>query len=124
MQSCRPLGNHQLHIPSSSHRRTAATLATSAWQDAHSYQTSVTATSLQEKGRDIMLSTKIMLLGVLLLLLGLGIITTMIPQAAGSPLSFLFRGLSSTTQRIINYVGYTLILLGLIVGLVGFFLKQ
>ena len=71
-----------------------------------------------------MQSTKIMLLGVLLLLLGLGIITTMIPQAAGSPLSFLFGGLSSTTQRIITSVGYALILLGLIVGLVGFFLKQ
>ena len=68
-----------------------------------------------------MVSTKTMLLGVLILLLGLGLITTMIPQAAGAPLSFLFGGLSSTTLRIINYIGYALILLGLIIGLVGFF---
>jgi len=68
-----------------------------------------------------MASTKTMLLGVLILLLGLGLITTMIPQAAGAPLSFLFGGLSSTTLRIINYIGYALILLGLIIGLVGFF---
>ncbi len=68
-----------------------------------------------------MVSTKTMLLGVLILLLGLGLITTMIPQVAGAPLSFLFGGLSSTTLRIINYIGYALILIGLIIGLVGFF---
>ncbi len=68
-----------------------------------------------------MRSTKTMLLGILILLLGLGIISTMISQVAGAPLSFLFGSLSSNTLRIINYVGYALILLGLIVGLVGYF---
>ncbi len=43
----------------------------------------------------------------------------MIPQAAGTPLSFLFGSLSSNTLRIITYIGYALILLGLIVGVVG-----
>ncbi len=69
-------------------------------------------------------STKIMLFGILILLLGLGMISTLIPQVAGTPLSFLFGGLSSTTLRIINAIGYALILLGLIVGLVGYFRKS
>jgi hypothetical protein len=38
--------------------------------------------------------------------------------------SFLFGGLSSITLRIIDYSGYALILLGLIVGLVGSFRKN
>jgi hypothetical protein len=38
--------------------------------------------------------------------------------------SFLFGDLSSTTLRIIDSVGYALILLGLLVGLVGFFRKN
>ena len=69
-------------------------------------------------------SIKTMLVGILFLLLGLGVITTTIPQAAGTPVSFLFGGLSSTTLRIIDYSGYGLILLGLIVGLVGSFRKS
>ena len=69
-------------------------------------------------------STKTMLLGILILLLGLGVITTTIHQAAGTPVSFLFGGLSSTTLRIIDSSGYALILLGLIVGLVGSFRKD
>jgi hypothetical protein len=71
-----------------------------------------------------MVSTKTMLLGVLILLLGLGVVTTMIPQAAGTPLSFLFGNLSSTTLHIITYIGYALILLGLIVGVVGLFPRK
>jgi hypothetical protein len=69
-------------------------------------------------------STKTMLLGILILLLGLGVITTTIPQAAGTPVSFFFGGLSSTILRIIDSIGYALILLGLIVGLVGSFRKN
>ncbi len=69
-------------------------------------------------------SIKTMLLGILILLLGLGMITTTIPQAAGTPVSFLFGDLLSTTLRIIDAVGYALILLGLLVGLVGFFRKN
>lgn len=69
-------------------------------------------------------SIKTMLLGILILLLGLGMITTTIPQAVGTPVSFLFGDLSSTTLRIIDYSGYALILLGLLVGLVGFFRKN
>ncbi len=69
-------------------------------------------------------STKTMLLGLLILLLGLGLITTMIPQAAGTPLSFLFGSLSSNTLHIITYIGYALILLGLIVGVVGSLLRR
>jgi hypothetical protein len=72
----------------------------------------------------IMGSIKTMLFGILILLLGLGVITTTIPQAAGTLVSFLFGGLSSTTLRIIDYSGYALILLGLIVGLVGSFRKN
>jgi len=72
----------------------------------------------------IMGSIKTMLLGILILLLGLGMITTTIPQVAGTPVSFLFGALSSTTLRIIDAVGYALILLGLLVGLVGFFRKN
>jgi hypothetical protein len=72
----------------------------------------------------IMGSIKTMLLGILILLLGLGMITTTIPQAAGTPVSFLFGDLSSTTLRIIDSVRYALILLGLLVGLVGFFRKN
>ncbi len=68
-------------------------------------------------------STKIMLFGILILLLGLGMISTLIPQVAGTPLSVLFGDLSSTTLRILNAIGYALILLGLIVGLVGYFRK-
>ena len=71
-----------------------------------------------------MASTKTTLLGILLLLFGLGVITTTIPQAVGTPVSFLFGGLSSTTLRIIDYSGYALILLGLLVGLVGSFRKD
>ena len=69
-------------------------------------------------------STKTMLFGILILLLGLGMISTLIPQVAGMPLSFLFGSLSSTTLRIITAIGYALILLGLIVGLVGYFRKS
>ena len=69
-------------------------------------------------------SIKTMLVGILILLLGLGVITTTIPQAAGTPVNFLFGALSSTTLRIIDYSGYALILLGLIVGLVGSFRKN
>lgn len=69
-------------------------------------------------------SIKTMLVGILILLLGLGIITTTIPQAAGMPVSFFFGGLSTATLRIIDYSGYALILLGLIVGLVGSFRKS
>ena len=68
-------------------------------------------------------STKTMLIGIFILLLGLGMISTLIPQVAGTPLSFLFGGLSSTTLRILNAIGYALILLGLIIGLVGYFRK-
>jgi hypothetical protein len=68
-----------------------------------------------------MRSTKTMLLGILILLVGLGIISTMILQAAGAPLSFIFKGLSFNTLRIINYIAYALMLLGLIFGLVGYF---
>ena len=64
-------------------------------------------------------STKTMRFGILILLLGLGMISTLIPQVAGTPVSFLFGGLSSTTLRIINAIGYALILLGLILGLLG-----
>ena len=71
-----------------------------------------------------MASTKTMLLGILLLLFGLGVITTTIPQAAGMPVSFLFGGLSSTTLGTIDASGYALILLGLLVGLVGSFRKH
>jgi len=71
-----------------------------------------------------MRSIKMMLLGILILLLGLGTITTTIPQAAGAPLSFLFGGLSSTTLRVIDASGYALILLGLLVGLVGYFRRS
>lgn len=71
-----------------------------------------------------MVSTKTMLLGVLILLLGLGIIITTISQAPGTPLSLLFGGLPGDTLRIIDYIGYALILLGLIVGLVGYFRKN
>ena len=65
-----------------------------------------------------------MLLGVLILLLGLGIIITTSSQAPGTPLNLLFGSLSSETLRIIDYSGYALILLGLIVGLVGLFRKS
>ena len=72
----------------------------------------------------IMGSIKTMLFGILILLLGLGVITTTIPLAAGTPVSFLFGSLSSTTLRIIDYCGYALILLGLIIGLIGSFQKS
>ena len=65
-----------------------------------------------------------MLLGVLILLLGLGTIITTISQAPGTPLNLLFGSLSNDTLRIVDYVGYALILLGLIVGLVGLFRKN
>jgi hypothetical protein len=68
-----------------------------------------------------MVSTKTMLLGVLILLLGLGVIITTISQAPGTPLNLLFGSLSSDMLRIIDYIGYALILLGLLVGLVGLF---
>ncbi len=71
-----------------------------------------------------MISTKTMLLGVLILLLGLGVIITTSSQAPGTPLNLLFGSLSSDTLRIIDYIGYALILLGLIVGLVGLFRKS
>ncbi len=62
-----------------------------------------------------------MLLGILILLLGLGIISTMLLQSAGAPLSFIFGSLTSNTLHLINYIAYALMLLGLIVGLVGYF---
>ena len=71
-----------------------------------------------------MVSTKMMLLGVLILQLGLGIIVITISQATGTPLNLLFGSLSSNTLRILDYMGYALILLGLILGLVGYFRKD
>ncbi len=71
-----------------------------------------------------MASTKMMLLGVMILLLGLGIIVVTISQATGTPLNLLFGSLSSDTLRILDYVGYGLILLGLILGLVGYFRRN
>ena len=71
-----------------------------------------------------MVSTKTMLLGVLILLLGLGVLLTTSSQAPGTPLNLLLGSLSNDTLRIIDYVGYGLILLGLIVGLVGLFRKN
>src|SRR5258708_22235104 len=72
----------------------------------------------------MMVSTKTMLLGVLILLLGLGVIITTSSQAPGTPLNLLLGSLSSDTLRIIDYSGYALILLGLIVGLIGLLRKN
>jgi len=71
-----------------------------------------------------MVSTKTMLLGVLILLLGLGVIITTSSQAPGTPLNLLLGSLSSDTLRIVDYSGYALILLGLIVGLIGLLRKN
>ena len=71
-----------------------------------------------------MVSTKMMLLGVVILLLGLGIIVVTISQATGTPLNLLFGSLSTNTLRILDYVGYGLIVLGLILGLIGYFRKN
>jgi hypothetical protein len=71
-----------------------------------------------------MVSTKTMLLGVLILLLGLGVIITTSSQAPGTPLNLLSGSLSRDTLRIIDYSGYALFLLGLIVGLIGLLRKN
>jgi hypothetical protein len=71
-----------------------------------------------------MVSTKTMLLGVLILLLGLAVIITTSSQAPGTPLNLFLGSLSSDTLRIIDYSGYALILLGLIVGLIGLLRKN